>query len=96
MLSRCMTGNRRAPADKKILGFYDIRTHFRNPERRTIVIKVPRENDECKSGYAVLEKAMERRTQQCFDAASENAMTAMGFDTGVFSPSLYRSGAVHM
>ena len=59
MLSRCMTGKRRTPAEEKIVGFYDIsRAHFHSPARRTIVIKVPRDDDECTSGYAVLDKAM--------------------------------------
>ena len=41
MLSRCMTGKRRAPAEEKVLGFHDIsRAHFHCPARRTIVIKV--------------------------------------------------------
>ena len=35
---------------------------------------------------------MGRRTQR-FDFASENAMTAMGYDTGKFSPCLYHSSA---
>ena len=59
MLSRCMTGKRRTPAEEKVLGFYDIsRAHLISPARRTIVIKVPKEDDECTSGYAVLDKAM--------------------------------------
>ena len=33
---------------------------------------------------------------QCFDVASKNAMTAMGYDTGNFSPCLYHSSAVDM
>ena len=33
---------------------------------------------------------------QCFDVASENAMTAMGYDTGKFSPCLYQSSALAM
>ena len=31
-----------------------------------------------------------------FDVASENAMTAMGYDTGTFSPCLFHSSAVDM
>ena len=58
MLSRCMTSKRRALAEEKFLGFYDIcRAHFHSPARRTIVIKVPREDDECTSGCAVLDKS---------------------------------------
>ena len=72
--------------------------HFHSPARRTIVIKVPREDDECTSGYAVLDKAMYETNDaaQCFDVASENAMTAMEYDTGKFSPYLYHSIAVAM
>ena len=84
----CMTGKRRAPAEEKVLGFYDIsRAHFHSPARRTIVIKVPREDDEWTSGYAVLDKAMygTKDAAQCFDVASE---TAMENDTGKFSPCL--------
>ena len=59
MLSRRMTSNRRAPAEVKVLGFYDIsRAHLHSPARHTIVIKVPLEDDECDGGYAVLDKAM--------------------------------------
>ena len=59
MLSRCMTGNWRAPAEVKVLGFYDIsRAHFHSFARRIIVIKVSREDEKCMSGYAVLDKAM--------------------------------------
>ena len=89
MLSRCMIGHRRALAEVKVLGFYDIsRAHFHGPARRTIVIKVPREDDECKIVYAVLDEAMygTKDAAQCFDVASENAMTAMGYDTGTLSP----------
>ena len=96
MPSRCMTGKRRTPAAAKVLGFYDIsRAHFHSPARRTIVIKLPREDDECTSGYAVLDKAMygTKDAAQCFDVASENAMTAMGYDTGKFSPCLCHSSA---
>ena len=79
MLSRCVTGQRRAPAEEKVLGFYDIRrAHFHTPARRTIVIKVPREDDECASGYAVLDNATygTKDAAQCYDVASDNAMTA--------------------
>ena len=37
-----------------------------------------------------------RDAAQCFEVASENAMTAMGYDTGKFSPCLYHSSAVDM
>ena len=62
------------------------------------MIKVPKEDDECVSGYAVLDKAMygTKDAAQCFDVASENAMTALGYDTGKFSPCLYRSSAADM
>ena len=79
--------------------FYDIcRAHVHSPARRTFMIKVPREEDECKSGYAVLDKAMygTKDATQCFDVASENAMTTMGYDTGTFPPGLYHSSAVDM
>ena len=33
---------------------------------------------------------------QCFDVASENAMTAMGYDTAKFSPCVYHSSAVDL
>ena len=70
----------RAPAEEKVLGFYDISgAHFHSPGRETIMIKVPREDDECSSGYAVLDKAIygTKDAAQWFDVASENAMTAM-------------------
>ena len=79
MLSQCMTGKRRALADEKVLGFYDIsRAHFHSLARHTIVTKVPREDDECTSGYAVLDKSMygTKDAAQCIDVASENALTA--------------------
>ena len=68
---------------------------WHTPARRTIVIKAPREDDACKCGYAVLDKAMygTKNAAQCFDVASENAMTAMGHDTGPFSHCLYPSSA---
>ena len=52
------------------------------------MIKVPREDGECESGYAVLDKAMFGTVDaaQCFDVACEDAMTAMRFSTEVFSP----------
>ena len=74
--------------EEKVLGFCDISgAHFHSLARRTIVIKVPREDDECTSCCAVLDKAMKgtKDVAQCFDFASENAMTAMGYDTGKFS-----------
>ena len=93
-----MTGKRRTPAEEEVLGFHDIsRAHFRSPARRTIVIKVPKEDDECTSGYAVLDKAMHgmQDAAQCFDVASENVMTAMGHDTGqILALSLDHSSAV--
>ena len=62
------------------------------------MIKVSREDDECTSGYVVLDKAMHgtKDAAQCFGVASENAMTAMGYDTGKFSLCLYHSSAVSM
>ena len=89
MLRRCMIGNQRAPADVKVLGFCDInRAHFHSLARHTIVIKLPRADDECKSGYAVLDNATygTKDAAQCFDVATETVLTAMGFDTGIFSP----------
>ena len=66
--------------------------------RCTIVTKVPRENDECTSGHAVLDKAMcgTKDAAQCFDVANENAMTAMGYDTDKLSFCLHHSSAVGM
>ena len=99
MLSWCMTGKRRALVEGQVLGLCDIRrAYFHIPARRTIVINVPREDDECTSGYAVLDKAMcgTKDAAQCFDVAGESAMTAMGYDTGKFSPCLYQSSAVDM
>ena len=87
MLSRCTTDKRRVPAEEKGLGFYDIsRAHFHSPARRTIVIKVPREDDECTSYAVLLDNAMygTKDAAQRFDVASENAMKAMGYDTGKF------------
>ena len=58
MLSRCVTDKRRTPAEETVLGFYDIsRAHSHRLARRTIVIQVPTEDDECTSGYAVLGNA---------------------------------------
>ena len=99
MLHRCMTGKLRALAEEYVLGFYDIsRAHSSSPARRTIVIKVPREDDECTSGYTVLDQAMygTKDAAQCIDFASENAMTVMGFDTGTFSPCPYHPSAADM
>ena len=86
MLSRCITGKRRTPAEEKVLGLYDIiRAHFHSRARRTIVIKVPKEDDECVSGYAVLDKAMygTKDAAQCCDVASENAMSFPPFTLSV-------------
>ena len=59
VLSRCMTRNRLALAEVQVLGIYDISgAHLHSPARRTIVIQAPREDDEFKSGHAVLDKAM--------------------------------------
>ena len=84
--------------DDKVRGIYDIsRAYHHSPARRTIVVKIPREDDECKRGDAVLDKTVRTSdAAQCFDVASENAMTAMGFDTGSFSPCLYHSSAADM
>ena len=76
-----------------------VRAHFHSPARRTIVIKVPSEEDECSfCGYAVLNKAMHgmKDAAQCFDVASGNAMTAMRHDTGKFTPRLYHPSAFDM
>ena len=99
MLSRCMTGKWRALAGEKVLGFYNnSRAHLHSPACRTIVIKVPREDDECSNGHAVLDKAMygTKDAAQCFDVASENAMIAMGYDTDKFSPNEFHSSSVAM
>ena len=50
------------------------------------------------SGCTVLDKAMygTKDAAHCFDVASENALIAMGYDTGQFSPCLYHSSAVGM
>ena len=59
MLSRCMTGKRPTLAEEKALGPYDIsRAQYHSLARRTIAIKVSREDDECTSGYAVLDEAV--------------------------------------
>ena len=64
MLSRCMTGDRRAPADVKVLGFFDISpAHVHTQARRTFVIKEPLEDDECKSGYGELDKDKDVRNE---------------------------------
>ena len=48
MLSRCMTGDWRAPADVKVLGFYDISgAHLHGPTRRTIIVVTPCEDHGC-------------------------------------------------
>ena len=81
MLSRCITGDRRTPADVNVLGVYDIsRAHFQSKARRTIVIRVPREDDECKSRYAVLDRAVygTKDAPWCFDVARGNSMTVVG------------------
>ena len=47
LTSRCMNGARRPPTDVNVLGFDDISPpHVCSNARRTIVIKVPREDDE--------------------------------------------------
>ena len=77
-LSRCMAGDGRPSADVKVLGFYNISgAHFHSPARRMIVIKVPKEDCECTSGFAVLDTAMygTKDAAQCFYVASESAMT---------------------
>ena len=79
--AKSMTGKRRAP-EEKVLRFYGINgAHFHNRARHTTVIKVPRE-DEDKAMYGTKDSA------QCFDVASENAMTATRYDMGKFSPCL--------
>ena len=57
------------------------------------MINVPLEEDACKSGYAVLDKAIDgtKDVARCFDAACEEAMTEMGFLAGILSPCLYLS-----
>ena len=71
------------------------RAHFHSLARRTIVIKVPREDDECTISCSFPDKAM-YGAAQCFDVAGENAMTAMGYDTGKSSLCLYHWSAVAM
>ena len=99
MLSRCMTGQRWHLLKRM---FSDSTTSveriFHSPARRTIVIMVPREDDECTSGYAELDKAMygTKEAAHCFDVAREIAMTAMGYATDKFSLWLYHSSAVDM
>ena len=76
----------------RVLGFYDIsRAHFHSKARRKIAIKVPKEDSDCKSGYAILDKSMygTKDAAQCFDLTVEEAMTVMGYSVGVFSPCLY-------
>ena len=50
------------------------------------------------SGFAVLDRAMRgtKDAAQCFDVAMGNAMTAMEFTTGTFSPCLFPSSAADM
>ena len=78
--------------------FWDSTTSEERISTALHVIKVPREDDECTSGYAVLDKAMfgTKDAAQCFDVASENAMTAMGLDTVNFPTFLHHSTAVVM
>ena len=75
-----LTGKRRTPAEEKVLGFYDIsRAHFHSPASRRIVMKVQKRTTSVRVVAQCWTKpCMERRTlAQCFDVASENAMTAM-------------------
>ena len=89
MLSRCVTGKLRVPAEE----MYDIsKTNFQSLACRTIVIKVPREGRRvhewvCK--FWMMPMFGTKDAAQCFDVASENAMTAMEYDT-----CLYHSSAV--
>ena len=57
MLSRSMTKARRQPY-VRVLGFYDSTAYAHGKVRRTIVIKVPRDEGGCKSGYEVLDEAL--------------------------------------
>ena len=96
MLSRCMTDDRRAPADVKVLGFYDISgAHFHSPARRTIVINVPRDDDECKSGCAVLDSHVWNEGRSTVLRCC-NPITVTECDTGTLSTCLYHSSAVDM
>ena len=99
MMSRCMTGERRKPAEALVLGFYDIsRAHFHSKARRQIAIRVPKEDDQCSSGYAILDKSMygTKDAAQCFDLAVEEAMTTMGCKVGEFLPCLYHHPQTHV
>ena len=60
--------------------------------------KVPREDNECKNGSAVLDEAMygTKDAAQCFNVASENALTGMSFATDTFSSCLHHSSAADM
>ena len=73
MLSRCMTGDRRVPADVKVLGFYDI--------SRAHLLSQPSASHSCyqsttyKSGYAFLDKDRYGTT----DAATAMSFTQVRF-----------------
>ena len=62
------------------------------------MIKVSREDDECTSGCAVQDRTIfgKKDAAQCFDVASENAMTGMGYDPGKLSPCLHHSSVVDL
>ena len=92
MLSKSMTGPRQTGAATKVLGFFDIsRAHFHSPARRRIIIKTPREDGSCTSGFGRLLVAMygTKDAAQCFDAVCEGVMTKLEFTTGIFNPCLY-------
>ena len=92
MLSRAMTGPRRAPMDELVLGFFDIsRAHFHSPARRMVVVKVPKEDTLCKSGFAELLMTMygTQDAAQCFDNLVEEIMLKLGYEVGVYNPCLY-------
>jgi len=87
-----MTGPRRCSEEALVLGFFDVsRAHFHSPARRKLVIKVPREDSECKTGLAELLVAMygTKDAAQCFDNLVEGIMVKMGYNVGVFNPCLY-------
>ena len=87
MLSKCMTGLRAKAVETAVLGFYDIsRAHFHSAAWRKIVKRTPPEDTGCPSGFALLDKSMygTKDAAQCFDVACENAMTKMGYTTGLF------------
>ena len=95
MLSGGMTGMRRALAEEKVR-FYDI-CRASTPlsyDRDRGATRRRRVYEWC----AVLEKAMygTKDAAQRFDVASQNAMTAMGYDTSKFSLCLFHSSAVDM